>query len=155
MNILSWFPWKFSCMLQCCSFSFTFAMKQFTFIKLQFLFWICRKNLIHRACSVAMYLSDREESACNAGDPGPIPWSGRSPGRGTGTHSSILAWRIPWTEEPGKLQSMVHKESDKTEQLTFLLFWFLNFSCERHRNHYCGILPKILSYNTNILQLEL
>ena len=84
-----------------------------------------------------------KESACNAGDPGLIPGSGRSPGEGTGyplqyfwaslmvqtvkippeiletwvqslgwedpldkgmaTHSSILAWRIPWTEEPGGL----------------------------------------------------
>ena len=32
------------------------------------------------------------------------------------THSSILAWRIPWTEEPGGLQSMGRKESD-TERL--------------------------------------
>ena len=31
------------------------------------------------------------------------------------THSSILAWRIPCTEEPGGLQSIGHKESDKTE----------------------------------------
>ena len=32
------------------------------------------------------------------------------------THSSILAWRIPWTEEPGRLQSTVgRKESDTTE----------------------------------------
>ena len=32
------------------------------------------------------------------------------------THSSILAWRIPWTEEPGRLQSVVgRKDSDKTE----------------------------------------
>ena len=31
------------------------------------------------------------------------------------THSSILAWRIPWTEEPGGLQSTGHKESDSTE----------------------------------------
>ena len=31
------------------------------------------------------------------------------------THSSILAWKIPWTEEPGQLQSMDHKESDMTE----------------------------------------
>ena len=30
------------------------------------------------------------------------------------THSSILAWRIPWTEEPGGLQSMGHNESDMT-----------------------------------------
>jgi len=36
-----------------------------------------------------------------------IPGLGRSPGEGNGsTHSSILAWRIPWTEEPGGLQSM-------------------------------------------------
>jgi len=31
------------------------------------------------------------------------------------THSSVLAWRIPWTEEPGWLQSMGHKELDRTE----------------------------------------
>ena len=31
------------------------------------------------------------------------------------THSSILAWRIPWTEEPDRLQSMGNKESDMTE----------------------------------------
>ena len=37
----------------------------------------------------------------------------------TATHSSILAWRIPWTEEPGGLQSMGHKESDTTERLHF------------------------------------
>ena len=34
------------------------------------------------------------------------------------THSSILAWRIPWTEEPGGLQSWGHKKSDTTEQLS-------------------------------------
>ena len=33
------------------------------------------------------------------------------------THFSIFAWRIPWTEQPGGLQSMGHKESDMTEQL--------------------------------------
>ena len=33
------------------------------------------------------------------------------------THSSILAWRIPWTEEPGEVQSMGSQESDMTEQL--------------------------------------
>jgi len=34
---------------------------------------------------------------------------------GMATHSSILAWEIPWTEKPGGLQSMGHKESDTTE----------------------------------------
>ena len=38
--------------------------------------------------------------------------------KGMATHSSILAWRITWTEEPGRLQSMSHKESYTTEQLT-------------------------------------
>ena len=34
---------------------------------------------------------------------------------GMETRSNILAWRSPWTEEPGRLQSMGHKESDMTE----------------------------------------
>ena len=49
--------------------------------------------------------SDGKESACNAGDPGlildrEIVW------RRERQHTSILPWRIPWTEEPGRLQSM-------------------------------------------------
>ena len=50
--------------------------------------------------------SDGKESACNAGD-----WV-RSLGqedpleKGMANHSSILAWKIPWTEELGRLQSM-------------------------------------------------
>ena len=36
---------------------------------------------------------------------GLIPGLGRSPEEGMATHSNILAWRIPWTEEPGRLQS--------------------------------------------------
>ena len=39
-------------------------------------------------------------------DVGSIPGSGRSPGGSHGGHVSILAWRIPWTEEPGGLQSI-------------------------------------------------
>ena len=48
----------------------------------------------------------------NARDVGSIPGSGRSPGEGNG--SSILAWRIPWTEEPGGLQL----QRDMTEWLS-------------------------------------
>ena len=50
--------------------------------------------------------SDGKESACNVGDPGLIPGSGRSPEEGNGNLLSILIWRIPWTELPGWLQSM-------------------------------------------------
>ena len=42
----------------------------------------------------------------NAGDASSIPGLGRSPGMGNGNPFSILAWKIPWTEEPGGLQSM-------------------------------------------------
>ena len=38
--------------------------------------------------------------------------------KGMATQSSILAWRIPWTDKPGWLQSMGHKESDMTKRLT-------------------------------------
>ena len=42
-----------------------------------------------------------EESACNAGDLGPTLVSGRPLEEDMVTHSSLLARRIPWTEEPG------------------------------------------------------
>ena len=47
--------------------------------------------------------------SANAGDRrdmGSIPGSGRCPGGGMATHSSILVWKIPWTKEPGRLQFM-------------------------------------------------
>ena len=50
--------------------------------------------------------SDGEESGCNAGDLCSVPGWGRSPGEGNGNPLHILAWRIPWTQEPGRLQSM-------------------------------------------------
>ena len=49
--------------------------------------------------------SDGKESAYNVGDPGSIPGSGRSPGEGNGNRLQYSCWRIPWTEEPGGLQS--------------------------------------------------
>ena len=45
---------------------------------------------------------------------GLIPGSGISPGEEMATHSSILAWEILWTEEPGGLQPMGLQESDTT-----------------------------------------
>ena len=50
--------------------------------------------------------SDGKEYACNVGDPGSSPCPEDSLEKGMATQSSILAWRIPWTEEPGGLQSM-------------------------------------------------
>ena len=52
--------------------------------------------------------SDDKESAHNVGNPGSIQCLGWEDPleKGLATHSIILAWRIPWTEEPGGLQSM-------------------------------------------------
>ena len=50
--------------------------------------------------------SDGKETACNAGDLGSIPGLGRPLEEEMATHSSILAWRIPWTKEPAELQFM-------------------------------------------------
>ena len=50
--------------------------------------------------------SGSKGSTCNAGGPGSTPELGRSPGDGNGFPLRILAWRIPWTEKPGGLQSM-------------------------------------------------
>ena len=57
-------------------------------------------------------------SACNTGDTGNLgstPGSRRSPEEGMATHSSILAWTIPWTEEPGELHSMESQRQTLTE----------------------------------------
>ena len=63
--------------------------------------------------------SEVKASACKVGDPGSIPGSGRSPEKEMATQPSILAWRIPWTEEPGRLPSMGTQsevtQSDTTE----------------------------------------
>ena len=50
--------------------------------------------------------SEGKESAYNAGDLDSILGLEDPPEKGMATHSSILAWRIPWTEEPGGLQSV-------------------------------------------------
>ena len=63
--------------------------------------------------------SDGKASACNAGDPGSIPGWEDPLEKEMATHSSILAWKIPWTEDPGGLYNpWGHKESYTTERLT-------------------------------------
>jgi len=55
-----------------------------------------------------------KESACNAGDSGLILGREDPLEKEMATHSSIFAWRIPWTEEHGRLQSMGSQESNTT-----------------------------------------
>ena len=68
---------------------------------------------LHRAFWLVVKFSEAfpggsvdKESACNAGDPGSIPRWWNPLEKEMATHSSIFAWKIPWTEEPGGLQSI-------------------------------------------------
>ena len=84
-------------------------------------YFVSCNNLLLRASLLAQSV---KESACNAGDPGSnpglrrilgrIPGLGRSLEKEMATHSRIRAWRIPWTEELGRLQSMGSQELDMT-----------------------------------------
>ena len=65
------------------------------------------------------------ETACNAGDLGSVPRSGRPLEKGLATHSRVLAWEIPWTVEPGELSSMGsqrvrHDFVNKQQQHSFI-----------------------------------
>ena len=91
---------------------------------------ICSKHLPFLNGIICLFINEftiplqwlgGKESACNAGDLGLIPASERSPGEGNGYHSSILAWRIPWTEEPGGLKSMGSQRVQHIEQLILSL----------------------------------
>ena len=55
-----------------------------------------------------------KESTCDMGDTVSVLGPGGSTGGKMAIHSNILAWRIPWTEEPGRLQSMESQELDTT-----------------------------------------
>ena len=98
--------------------------------------------------------SEVKASACNAGDPGSIPGLGRSPGEGNGNHSSILAWRIPWTAEPGGLQSMGSQRvgHDWATSLSF------NISCKASEvvmNSHSFCLPGEMCISPNIWRITL
>ena len=55
---------------------------------------------------MALVVKDLPANAGDIRDRGSILGSGRFLEEEMATHSSILAWEIPWTEEPGRLQSM-------------------------------------------------
>ena len=70
--------------------------------------------------------SDSKESACNTGDPGSIPGLGNPLEKKMVIHFSTIAWKIPWTEELGRLYSpWGPEESDTTERLHFTSAFFI------------------------------
>ena len=78
---------------------------QLTSFEIHPLYWVKGRNLIYVRDRFPGG-SDSKEPACNVGDLGLIPGSGRSPGEGNCYPFHILAWKIPWTEESGRLQSV-------------------------------------------------
>ena len=64
---------------------------------------LCRQN---GASQVAQVIKNLPANALDVRDASSIPGLGRSLEEGVAIHSSILAWGIPWTEEPGGLQSI-------------------------------------------------
>ena len=76
--------------------------------------------------------------------------------KGMATHSSILAWRIPWTEEPGRLHSpWCHKESDTTEQLihTHTYTYTHTHTHTEHTQHLAKEEKKLLCFNKSLKQI--
>ena len=57
------------------------------------------------------------------------------------THSSILAWKIPWTEKPGRLQAIGSQELDMTEQLHF--HFSLGLEWKTDLSQWCPINPPL------------
>ena len=69
--------------------------------------------------------SDGKASACNVGDPfQSLGWVDPLE-KEMATHSSALAWKIPWMEKPGRYSPWDLKESDTTERLHFLSLLYL------------------------------
>ena len=85
--------------------------------------------------------SDSKESAYNAEDRVQSLGQEDPLEKGMATHSSILAWRIPWTEEPAGPQSIGSKESEMTEKMFKKMTFILTCTCENNGEERMTKLP--------------
>ena len=76
-----------------------------------------------------------KESACNVGDLGSIPGLGRSPGERNGNPLQYTCWKICWTEEPSRLQSMGSWSQTRLSDFTF------TFPTQGSNSHLLRLLP--------------
>ena len=103
-----------------------FLDKSFKFFSILCLFvklenWI-KPVFFYTASQAALMVKDPPASAGDTRASGSIPGWRRSPGGWNGTHSSIPAWKIPWTKEPGGLQSMGSQRVRHDWALTHMVF---------------------------------
>ena len=83
--------------------------------------------------------SEGKESVCSARNPALITGSGTSLEKGMAIHSSILAWRIPGTEETGRLQSIESQRvghDQMTNTFTFLFHIYIYIYIHTHTHTY-------------------
>ena len=116
-----WFSDFFSCFIWVQSYLLGWAQRSSNSSSINLL---ARWSWANYLNSLSLGSSDSIEPACNAEDPGSIPGSGRSPEKEMVTHSSILAWRIPWMEKPVGYSPGGRKELDMTERLHFTSIHF-------------------------------
>ena len=86
-----------------------------------FKFWVLKH--IEWASQLVLLVKNLPVNAGDTGDGGLILGLGRSLELSTATHSSICAWRIPWTAEPGGLQSMVSQRVRHNWSETLSIIW--------------------------------
>ena len=78
----------------------------------------------------------------NSGDPGLIPGSGRTLEKGMATRSSILTWRMPWTEDSGRLQSKGSQRHCLTSHC-----WILSHPLNTASINYCSIMSTVVIFS--------
>ena len=95
--------------------------------------------------------SGGEESSCNTRDPGSFPGQKNPLEKGMATHSSILAWKIPWMEEPGKLHSSWGPtDSDMTDWLTVLTLIIYDYNNSSREKQVKERVPQNFSFSTAV-----
>ena len=145
------------------SFSLTFSVKLFNFIKLQFLLYICRRNLVHREFFFFSFLYHFFFQSCTCDiwkflgwgltqsyscQPMPQPWQNWifNPLIEARDRTWILK-RLWWSLTLWVTMGTPHREFSIATYLSIF-----NFSCDWCGNSYFGILPKMVSYNTNAIR---
>ena len=126
-----------------------------------FLKWPCNWTSLFSRWASHVVLVVRSPPA-NAGDirnTGSIPGPGKSPGVGHDNHSSILAWRIPWAEKPGRLwskgsQRVGHDQSDLAQHTAYLVDIY-TFYKAFFKIHICNSLWKYIPQSYILLSESL
>ena len=108
-----------------------------------FFFNFCWRIVCSRASLVAQMVKN---PPAKAGDAGLFPGSRKCLGKGTAASSSNFAWRIPWTKEPGRLQTRLSNSHTHTRSCSTVLCWFLlcskvNQLCVTHIPSFLDFLP--------------